>query len=191
MTKSLLKETPTYKGRLFTVIEQTHDFDGKQKIFEQVRRAPGCRLVVRNDKGEFLITREYRYELNAFDLRLPGGKVFDTLAEYEFALAEGISLASAARKAAAIEGAEEAGITVEDAELLSVSTCGATITWDLYFFNITKWSPRDGGQDLGTGEDIDITWMAPADVKAACLDGRISEERSAIQLLRLLQKEGF
>ncbi|MGE3769584.1 MAG: NUDIX domain-containing protein [Bdellovibrionales bacterium] len=189
MKNTLVKEDATYKGKLFTVIEQTHDFSGKQKVFEQVRRAPGCRLIIRNEKSEFLITREWREELKAFDLRLPGGKVFDTLPEYEVALAANQPMADAARNAAAIEGAEEAGIVVEDAELLAISKCGATITWDLYYFLITKWSPREGGQNLGLGENITITWMPAADVKAACLDGRFSEERSAIQLLRLIEKE--
>lgn len=188
---SLRKEIASYKGRLFTVIEQTHEFDGKQKVFEQVRRAPGCRLVIRNDKNEFLITREYRSELSGYDLRLPGGKVFDSLAEYEAAIASDVPMLGAAKNAASIEGAEEAGIIVNDLELLAVSKCGATITWDLYYFIVSAWQVRDGGQNLGTGEDIAVTWMMPADVKAACLDGRISEERSAIQLLRLLQKEGL
>jgi hypothetical protein len=189
MRSTLVKEDATYKGRLFTVIEQTHTFDGKQKVFEQVQRAPGCRLIIRNSKGEFLITREYRDEIKGYDLRLPGGKVFDTLAEYESALTSGQSMADAARSAAAIGGAEEAGIIVEDADLLAVSKCGATIIWDLYYFIITKWSHRTNGQALGTGEDITITWMPAAEVAQACLDGCISEERSAIQLLRLLEKE--
>lgn len=187
--KSLVKEAASYKGRLFTVIEQTHDFDGKQKIFEQVRRAPGCRLIVRNAEGRFLITKEYRFELDGFDLRLPGGKVFDTLAAYEEALASNIDMTEHAKKAATIEGAEEAGIVVEDVLLRAISKCGATITWDLYYFDVTKWHARDAGQHLETGENINITWMTPDEVKTACLNGQISEERSAIQLLRLLQKE--
>lgn len=58
----------------------------RQKVFEFARRSPGTRLIILNDKHEILITKEYRSELEKFDYRLPGGKVFDTLVEYNDAL---------------------------------------------------------------------------------------------------------
>jgi len=53
----------------------------KEVVFETARRAPGVRLIIVRD-GQMLITREFRNELDDYDYRLPGGKVFDTLDEY-------------------------------------------------------------------------------------------------------------
>lgn len=54
----------------------------KKTLFEKARRAPGVRLIiVKEDK--ILLTREYRDEIKSFDYRLPGGKVFDKLSDYQ------------------------------------------------------------------------------------------------------------
>jgi len=41
-------------------------------------------MIIRSldDPAKILLSREYRSELDRYDYRLPGGKVFDTLAEY-------------------------------------------------------------------------------------------------------------
>ena len=54
----------------------------KKMTFEKARRAPGVRLLIIK-KNKILITKEYRDEIGEFDYRLPGGKVFDKLEEYQ------------------------------------------------------------------------------------------------------------
>lgn len=66
-----------YSGKIIEVIEEKHG----NKIFEIARRSPGVRaLIIKSNK--ILLSREYRTEINDYDYRLPGGKVFDTLQEY-------------------------------------------------------------------------------------------------------------
>ncbi|MEI6117757.1 MAG: hypothetical protein WCP92_00380 [bacterium] len=48
---------------------------------EIAKRSPGVRLII-CDGDKILITNEFRKEVNTDDYRLPGGKVFDTLKEY-------------------------------------------------------------------------------------------------------------
>lgn len=68
-----------YRGKLFDII-QIPQPDGR--VFEVARRAPGVRVIVHDAKEQkVLLTREFRRELDAWDYRLPGGKVFDTLNE--------------------------------------------------------------------------------------------------------------
>ena len=78
-----------YRGKLFQVINRTKEntflVDGKEitknLTFELVRRPPGVRaLIVQGDK--LMLNREYRYELDDWDYRLPGGKVFDKLEQF-------------------------------------------------------------------------------------------------------------
>jgi hypothetical protein len=40
------------------------------------------RIIIQNEEKKILLTKEFRYELDAYDWRLPGGKVVDTLDEY-------------------------------------------------------------------------------------------------------------
>ncbi len=44
-------------------------------MFETAVRSPGVRLIIVKD-NQMLITKEFRGELDDYDYRLPGGKVF-------------------------------------------------------------------------------------------------------------------
>ena len=75
------KERIVYEGRIFEVVKQPMKVGNKEMEYELARRAPGVRLlIIKNNK--ILLTKEFRTEVNSYDYRLPGGKVFDTLAEY-------------------------------------------------------------------------------------------------------------
>lgn len=56
--------------------------------------------------------------------------------------------------------------------------------WDLLYF-VIKESKR-GEQELEQGEDIEVVEVLRDDALKMCLDGRISEERSALVLMRYL-----
>ena len=85
--ESFGEERVVYSGRLFEVVRQPMKVGDRVVEFEFVRRQSGVRLlIVRGD--EILLVREFRFELNGFDYRLPGGKVFDCLKDYKVALSE-------------------------------------------------------------------------------------------------------
>jgi len=59
--------------------------DSKTWTLEFARRSPGTRLII--EKGDkIILSREFRHELGSYDYRLPGGKVYDSLDEYNKAL---------------------------------------------------------------------------------------------------------
>lgn len=91
-----------------------------------VRRPPGVRAIIINNKDEILLSREYRYELELFDYRLPGGKVFDSLDEYKKSMANNNVLENA-YKAVAKEVREEVGISVRKPVLYTTSYAGASV----------------------------------------------------------------
>lgn len=168
-------EQITHQGKIIEVVQ-----DGK---FEFARRSPGARLIIpRGD--QILITKEFRYELKAYDFRLPGGKVFDSLKEYNTALKAGVDIAEAAKQAAIKEASEETGIEVKDLSFFHKSVCGATVVWDLFYFVVNDFTETK--QHLEEGEDITVEFIDKEKVKQMCLDGSISEERSALVLLRYL-----
>lgn len=174
----------TYQGKIVEVVEFSSP-DGS-KVFEKARRAPGVRLIIPVDDDKILLTKEFRQELNDYDYRLPGGKVFDRLEEYNQFLKSNRDIISAASKKADEEALEEAGITVKAKEHFHTSRLGATLEWDLYYFIVVKFARSQ--QLLEEGEDIEVVEVSATEAEEMCLDGRIDEERSALVLLRYLQQ---
>jgi ADP-ribose pyrophosphatase YjhB (NUDIX family) len=177
-------EEITYQGNLIEILHKEVDLGKVKRVFELARRSPGARLII--PKGDsILITREYRHETNGYDYRIPGGKVYDSLAEYKAALSEGADIGEAAEAAAVKEAREEAGIEVTDLSFFHKSVCGATIVWDLFYFVVNEFRETDE-QHLEHGEDITYEFINKEKVQQMCLNGSISEERSALVLLRYL-----
>ena len=176
-------EKITHKGNIIEVVQKDVEQNGKTKTFEFARRSPGVRLIITKDNG-ILLTKEFRHEINGYDYRLPGGKVYDSLDEYNKALETGVVIADSAKTAAIKEAREEVGIEVKDISLFHRSVCGATVVWDLFYFVVTDFETSI--QHLEDGEDISVETIDRAEVVKMCLDGRIGEERSALVLLRYL-----
>lgn len=179
------KEKIAYQGKIIEVVEQPMYAGEKQFVFEFARRSPGARLIIPTQDGNVLLSKEFRTEIEGYDFRLPGGKVFDTLKEYNAFLQTGRDIKEKARETAIKEAKEEVGITVESIEHLGVSHCGATVEWDLHYFLVTQYS-ENSAQHLEDGENITIVPTSVEDARTMCLDGRIQEERSALTLLRYL-----
>jgi ADP-ribose pyrophosphatase len=174
-------------GKIFELVQTTQP-DGR--VFEKARRAPGVRLIIPDrESGKLLLTREFRTELNDWDYRLPGGKVFDSLLEFESFRSSGKDILEPATSKAKAEGLEEAGLDIAALELFRKSTLGATVEWDLYVFEVTEWSRAESGQQLEAGEQIEAdAWFTYADVETMILEGQMQEERIALVLLQWLRK---
>ena len=181
-------EQIAYTGRLFDIVHIEQD-DGR--VFEIARRAPGVRLIISNRANNtVLLTREYRHELDGYDYRLPGGKVFDSLEELHDWNDSGKDILEAAAAKAIGEGAEEAGVDIASLELFQISTLGATVKWDLYVFDVTRWQPHEHGQQLEQGEDIDAeSWFSFEEAKQMIYDGKMQEDRVALILLKWLHAQ--
>src|SRR3989344_3979829 len=136
-------EKIVYQGKIVELIQFPVSSNGKENIFEKARRSPGVRLIIETPDGQFILSREKRHELNLEeDLRLPGGKVFDSLEEYNIFLSnqkEDKEILIKAKEAAIKEAIEEAGIKPTEIEFLAISKCGATMEWDLYYFVVKKY----------------------------------------------------
>lgn len=191
-----------FKGKLFEVVERElvrtiteEDIRVKKKIkYEFVRRGPGVRAIILND-GKILLNREYRYELDKWDYRLPGGKVFDFFEDYENA-SERDSISQLIRNKLVDEVREEADIQIIEASFLEVSHCGLTVEWDLYYFLISdneyKLLPSFFDKNIRKTEYEYIIheWIDFSDVFAMCLNGELAETRSAYVLMKYLLREG-
>lgn len=171
-------------GKIFEIVQLPQP-DGR--VFEIARRAPGVRLIIAQN-GKLLLTEEFRRELGANDYRLPGGKVFDTLAEYEAFRQSGQDILDIAAAKAQAEAAEEAGVQVGDVTFYKKSTLGTTVEWDLYVFVGTSAQELASGQSLETGEQIDnVHWFTFVEVEQLILAGKMQEERIALILLQWLK----
>lgn len=180
-----MNEKITYQGKIIEIIEKEVTVSEKTKIFELARRSPGVRLIIIENDTVFL-SKEFRHEVQGYDFRLPGGKVFDTLTEFNNVLSNNTDILESAKAAALKEAREEMGIIASSIELFHKSVCGATVEWDLYYFVVTDFTKQD--QELEDGEVIELNPVSIDEAKQMCLDGRIDEERSALTLLRYLNK---
>ena len=168
-------EQIVYEGKIFEIIKQSMKAGDKKIVIEIARRSPGTRLiVVKNDK--MLITKEFRSEINGYDYRLPGGKVFDTLTEYNMHRTENIL--PFAIEAAKRECKEEIGLIATKIKHFATAQSGATVVWDLFYFIIDEFKENTNGQELETGEVIEVEWKSFNEVKELCKNGNISEDRT-------------
>jgi len=176
------------KGNL---IELVHEPQPDGRVFEKARRAPGVRLIIADKQNQkVLLTKEFRKELNAWDYRLPGGKVFDALDEYEAFRATGQDIAIAAEKKAREESVEEAGIAITQLREFKKSILGATMEWDLHVYEALEWRAAENGQQLEDGEEIEADgWFPYDEVVEKILNGEMQEERIALILLQWINQQ--
>lgn len=125
-----------YQGKMFEIVE----FSPKEGVvFETAVRAPGVRLLIEYEKDGvtgILMTRELRHgrEGSDWDYRLPGGKVFDSLEEFNDARNKNIDINESALKAARLEAKQEVGIDNGNFMPISIAKAGGSVEWDLHYF---------------------------------------------------------
>ena len=176
-------EKITYQGKIIEVVQREVTENEKTKTFEFARRSPGVRLLI--PKGDkIILSKEFRHEVGGYDYRLPGGKVCDSLEEYNTSLENNLDINEMAKNAAIKEAREEVGIEVKDISFFHKSICGATMVWDLFYFVVKDF--EESSQQLEDGEDITLELINREKAKEMCLNGTINEERSALVLLRYL-----
>ncbi len=181
-------EEIVYQGKMIEVVQQRMMAGEKEQTFEFARRSPGTRLIIVTPEKKLILTKEYRREADSVDWRLPGGKVFDRLTDYNEFLKTGKDIIPVAIEAAKKEAREEAGIEVKKIEHFATSHCGATVTWDLFYFVVNDFE-RLTGQSLEHGEEgIELIEIDFGEARAICLDGRMQEERSVAIFMRWLFK---
>ena len=185
MSEQIIKsnETIAYSGRIGEVIEAEQP---NGRVFERYRRPPGARLIIVSPDNHILVTKEYRQESGKVDLRLPGGKVRDTVESYHDLLMSDDDMLDAAVQAAKKEALEETGLIVDKLELATIANAGSTVEWDLYYFVTSNYEAHGGGQQLEHGEDIEVTWATIEEIKTAVQERRMEEWRSVGVLLGLI-----
>jgi ADP-ribose pyrophosphatase len=183
----MTKDKTVYSGKTFEIVHRDLKLKDRTITLEVARRSPGIRLIIAKN-GKILLTKEYRHELKAYDYRLPGGKVFDSLKEYSKNI--GSNMMKHAISAAKKECIEETGLIVKNIKHFQTSKAGLTVDWTLYYFIVDKFAENPGGQQLEHGEDIKPEWKTFSEAKKLCLNGKMSEDRSVGVLLRFLLKGG-
>jgi hypothetical protein len=186
------QEEIVFQGKMVEVVHQPMKHKGVVQMYEWAQRAPGVRMIIPNyEAKELVLTREYRTELDAFDIRLPGGKVFNSLKEWNVHKESGEDIKPIALEKVKEEGLEEAGIVIDEATLLAVSKNGAMMHWDLLYFVADKWHEhKDGAQHQEFEQGVtSVKRYKFAEVEKLLRDGSISEDRSVAALLRWLNAQ--
>lgn len=170
---------------MIEIVHETVSSNGKEFVLEHGRRAPGVRLIIETSDGEFLITKEERFD-KGLDYRLPGGKVFDSLIEYNDFKKNEVKILIKAKETAIKEGIEEVGIKPLEIELFYLSKCGGSFDWDLYYFIVKKY--EEVGQHLEEHEKIEVVKISREKLKKLALSNKMKEDRSVAVILKYLNK---
>jgi len=179
-----------FSWKIVQIINQDRQRWEKVKTFEYAERAPWVRIIIVDKDDRICLTKERRAELNWwvwwYDIRLPGGKVFDKLLDYVDFKDWNWDIIEQAKNTVEREAKEEVWIIPKNIEHLHTSVCGATMKRDLIYFLVNDFEMSDDGQDLWERENIEILRSTPLDTKKYCLDGSVQEDRSVAVLLRYL-----
>ena len=187
MKNSTNNEELLFEGKTFEIVKKNFISGKKSFIIELARRSPGVRLIIiKGDK--MLITKEFRFELNEYDYRLPGGKVFDSLKEYKEMLANDSDILKHATAAAKKECLEETGLIAKNIKHLLTANAGLTVKWDLFYFIVDDFEENEKGQQLEFDEEIYVEWKTFDEVRELCLNDKIGEYRSVGVILAYLLK---
>jgi len=178
----LLKEKIVFQWKIVEIVHQLVKIEGQELVFEVAKRSPGVRLII-CDKDKFLLTKEYRKELKGLDYRLPWGKVFNTLAEYN---KNKKNIKKYALAAAKFECEEEVWLIPQDPKLYHISQAWATVERDLYYYIVKKFKAHKKWQQLELGEYIDVEWKTKKEILALIKKWDMHEDRSVGVLMRYL-----
>lgn len=176
-------ETIVFKGEIFEIVKKPFKTGIKKKIIEVARRSPGTRLIILKE-NKMLLSKEFRVELNDYDHRLPGGKVFNCIEAYEKFLKTKKNILPLAIKAAKKECLEEVGIVAKNLKLFQTVKAGTNVEWDLFYFIVNDF--KESNQKLESGEVIYPEWKTFDEVKELCLNNKIKEDRTVGVLLKFL-----
>ena len=188
------EEKSIFEGKMIQVIHQEMEFSNRGEIntynAETARRAPGIRaIIVRNN--QILLTKELRPEIQDWDFRLAGGKVFDSLEEYLKNVDNENVIKDTIIEKVLDEVADEARIIVKSLNFYAKSILGSSMQWDLYYYEITDFEDNLNYIIKDKGEIIYPIWKTFEEAIKMCYDGSIKEERSAMILLRYFKSKGF
>jgi len=161
-----------YTGKWFSVEQEPMVLaNGHTIVAEWVSRTDGVRVVARREDGAVLLNDEYRHEIGRRDFRLPGGKVENGCTPVE---------------AAASELHEETGFRASTWTALCKTQPFTMVRYSLHYFEACDLALDPVDHD--EGEDIEVCWFSLDEVTEMALDGRIGEDLSALQILRLARR---
>lgn len=188
-TKHMIEgEEEICRARIFRLVNRNASYTTSRgsgvRQLEFAERAPGVRaIIIRND--EILMIREFRIEHETWDYRLPGGKVYDRLPDY-LAAKHTCTIERDAELAVKRELREEVGIQPQEVKFLHKSVAGATVIWDLLYYEVSSFEICDEGASPEDDELIQMIWQSRDQVRDLCLTGAVMEDRTAAVLLRYL-----
>jgi ADP-ribose pyrophosphatase len=159
-----------YKG-IFTTIKQAKAIypDGQTKIWERDFRISTVIVLAFDEKGKFLLTREYRTRSQKYEWRVVAGRIDDSR----------LTPKQNAQK----ELREEAGFSAGRLKKIMVWQIDGRNTY-VYLATNLKSNPLTNDEC----EDITVYFLSFSKVYQMCLDNKIKNAHIAMSIILLYQK---
>lgn len=150
--------------------EEVETIAGTREIHEYVWRRDGTRIICLDQNMNILLQKEFRYEMNTTDWRIPGGRLDS----------ENEEMLDGAKR----EFREETGYIAANWQYLWSSTPDSTVRYQRHFFLATD--PQFVGTERDEGESsIETAWIALEEANRMALEGLVREEISALAITRI------
>jgi len=176
-------ERVRYRGDCVGVVERPMaGADGVETV-ENARLSPGVRVVVARD-DELLLVPDGPQGPGEPTWRPPGGPVFDSLPAFDAVAYGDRAVRDVVDERAPAILRAQVGLDPVTSEHLFVLPAGSGVEFDLHYYAVSRFRPASR-----EGDPSDATWVTREEARRACLDGRVSEGRSALAILRYLDRE--
>lgn len=154
--------------------EEKINTSGEAEVHEYVWRKDGTRIIGVDSEDKIVLNYEYRYEKEAYDWRVPGGRLdFDDEPLVEAAMRE---------------FRQETGYLAKSWKFLWSSSPDSTVRYQRHFFLATDLELV--GAERDSGEFGTETHLIPfEDANRMALTGQIEEEISALAIARLFHEK--
>lgn len=159
-----------FQGQFCTIKQAKAKYpNGETKIWEQGFRIPTVMILAFDNRGRFLLTREYRDKRKRYEWRVPGGRAEDPH----------LTIKEQAQK----ELREETGFA---AGRLKNFLIWKSSGWNIYVYLATNL--KKSSLFCNEAEDITVYFLPFKMVYQMCLEGKIKSAHIAMSIILLYQK---
>ena len=175
MEEKTLSSEYRFKGRIMNVRVDAVDVGGRKSTREVCEHCDGVAVLPITEEGKIVLVSQFRYPFEKVITEAPAGKVDGDEAHFDCAVRE---------------LSEETGYTAEKMEYLGFCYPSPGCFTEKLHLYIAR-GLKEGAAHPDEGEYVDVSFVDIKEAVAMCEDGRISDAKTVILILRAARQLGI